>query len=124
MNKMQSIDNNIIANVATRIERLITDARANVARAVNLTEVITKYEIGHVIVSVVQEGEVRAAYGKQAAVLPRHEEPHVVVPAPGYAIAAEYAVPVVVPAYSDVGGYPDGVPQGVVVQVPYEVVVE
>lgn len=62
---MQSIDNNIITDVATRIERLITDARANVARAVNLTEVITKYEIGHVIVSVVQEGEVRAAYGKQ-----------------------------------------------------------
>ena len=65
MNKMQSIDNNIIADVATRIERLITDARANVARAVNLAEVITKYEIGHVIVSVVQEGAVRAAYGKQ-----------------------------------------------------------
>ena len=65
MNKMQSIDNNIIADVATRIERLITDARANVARAVNITEVITKYEIGHVIVSVVQEGAVRAAYGKQ-----------------------------------------------------------
>ena len=62
---MQSIDNNIIADVATRIERLITDARANVARAVNLAEVITKYEIGHVIVSVVQEGEVRATYGKQ-----------------------------------------------------------
>jgi len=65
MNKMQSIDNNIIADVATRIERLITDARINVVRTVNLTEVITKYEIGHVIVSVVQDGEVRAAYGKQ-----------------------------------------------------------
>ena len=65
MNKIQNIDNNIIADVATRIERLITDARANVARAVNLTEVITKYEIGHVIVNVVQEGEIRAAYGKQ-----------------------------------------------------------
>lgn len=33
MNKIQNIDNNIIADVATRIERLITDARANVARA-------------------------------------------------------------------------------------------
>ena len=65
MNKIQNIDNTIIADVATRIERLITDARANVARAVNLTEVITKYEIGHVIVSVVQGGAVRAAYGKQ-----------------------------------------------------------
>ena len=65
MNKIQNIDNNIIADVATRIERLITDAHTNVARAVNLTEVITKYEIGHVIVNVVQEGEIRAAYGKQ-----------------------------------------------------------
>ena len=65
MNKMQNIDNNIVADVATRIEKLITDARANIARAVNLTEVITKFEIGHVIVSVVQEGEVRAAYSKQ-----------------------------------------------------------
>ncbi len=37
----------------------------NVARTVSLAEVITKYEIGHVIVSVVQEGEVRATYGKQ-----------------------------------------------------------
>ena len=62
---MQNIDNNIVADVATRIEKLITDARANIARAVNLTEVITKFEIGHVIVSVVQEGEVCAAYGKQ-----------------------------------------------------------
>lgn len=40
-------------------------ARANVARAVNITEVITKYEIGRIIVNVVQEGEERATYGKQ-----------------------------------------------------------
>ena len=65
MNKIQDIDNHIIADVAARIERLIADARVNVARRVNLIEVITKYEIGHVIVSVVQEGEARAAYGKQ-----------------------------------------------------------
>ena len=65
MNKIQNIDNNIVADIAARIERLIIDARANVARSVNLAEVITKYEIGHVIVSVVQEGEERAAYGKQ-----------------------------------------------------------
>ncbi|MBO5243990.1 MAG: DUF1016 family protein [Muribaculaceae bacterium] len=30
-----------------------------------MTEVITKYEIGHIIVEVVQEGEERARYGKQ-----------------------------------------------------------
>ena len=65
MNKIQNIDDNIVANVAAHIERLITDARANVARSVNLAEVITKYEIGHIIVEVVQEGEERAKYGKQ-----------------------------------------------------------
>ena len=65
MNKIQNIDNNIVADVAARIERLITDARANVARSVNLAEVITKYEIGHIIVEVVQKGKVRAKYGKQ-----------------------------------------------------------
>ena len=65
MNKRQNIDNTIVADIAARIERLIIDARANVARSINLAEVITKYEIGHVIVSVVQEGEERAAYGKQ-----------------------------------------------------------
>ena len=64
MNKIQNIDNNIVADVAARIERLITDARANVARSVNLAEVITKYEIGHIIIEVVQEGEERAKYGK------------------------------------------------------------
>ena len=65
MNKLQNIDEHIITDVATRIEKLITDARANVARAVNLTEFVTKYEIGHVIVSIVQEGEECAAYGKK-----------------------------------------------------------
>ena len=65
MNSMQNISDSIVINIAECIERLITDARANVARAVNLTELITKYEIGHVIVSVVQEGEVRATYSKQ-----------------------------------------------------------
>lgn len=63
--KMLNINDSIVADIAERIERLITEARTNVAQTVNLTEVITKYEIGHVIVSVVQEGEVRAAYGKQ-----------------------------------------------------------
>ena len=65
MNSMQNISDSIVINIAERIERLITDARVNVARTVSLAEVITKYEIGHVIVSVVQEGEVRATYGKQ-----------------------------------------------------------
>lgn len=65
MNRIQNIDSNIIADVAERIERLITDARAYVVHSVNITEVVTKYEIGHIIVDVVQEGEERATYGKQ-----------------------------------------------------------
>jgi len=65
MKNMQNIESRVIADVANRIERLISEARAYVARAVNVTEVITKYEVGHVIVDVVQEGEERAAYGKQ-----------------------------------------------------------
>lgn len=35
MNKIHNIDDNIVADFAARIERLITDARANVARSVN-----------------------------------------------------------------------------------------
>lgn len=65
MSKIQNIDSHIIVDIAERIERLITNARANVARVVNITEVITKYEIGCIIVNVVQEGEERATYGKQ-----------------------------------------------------------
>lgn len=62
---MEKISNNIIASIAERIERLITDARTHIVRTINITEVITKYEIGRIIVEVVQEGEERATYGKQ-----------------------------------------------------------
>ena len=65
MSKMQNIDSNIIVDVAERIERLIVDARENIARAINITEVITKYEIGRIIVNVVQDGEERATYRQQ-----------------------------------------------------------
>ena len=61
----KNINRNIINDVAGRIERLIADARAHVARSLNIAEVITKYEIGRIIVEVVQEGEERATYGKQ-----------------------------------------------------------
>lgn len=44
---------------------MINNARANVVRSINITEVITKYEIGRIIIDVVQEGEERATYGKQ-----------------------------------------------------------
>ena len=65
MSAGKNIDKNIINDVAGRIERLIADARAHIARSVNIAEVITKYEIGRIIVEVVQEGEERATYGKQ-----------------------------------------------------------
>lgn len=65
MSNIQNIDQHIIINVAERIERLIKDARQHINRIVDITEVITKYEIGHVVIEVVQEGEDRARYGKQ-----------------------------------------------------------
>lgn len=65
MSNIQNIDSHIIVNIAERIEQLIKDARMHISRTVDITEVITKYEIGHIIVEVVQEGEERATYGKQ-----------------------------------------------------------
>lgn len=65
MSNIQNIDQHIIINEAERIERLIKDARQHINRIVVITDVITKYEIGHVIIEVVQEGEDRARYGKQ-----------------------------------------------------------
>ena len=50
MSNIQNIDQHIIINVAERIERLIKDARQHINRIVDITEVITKYEIGHVII--------------------------------------------------------------------------
>lgn len=64
-NKSGNINNNVISNLTNRIEHLITDARTYIASAVNISEVITKYEIGRAIVEVVQDGAERATYGKQ-----------------------------------------------------------
>lgn len=65
MSNIQNIDKRVIADVAERIERLINNARVNVTRSINIIEVVTKYEIGRIIIDVVQEGEDRATYGKQ-----------------------------------------------------------
>lgn len=65
MSNVQNMDKRVVANVAERIVHLINNARANVVRSINITEVITKYEIGRIIIDVVQEGEERATYGKQ-----------------------------------------------------------
>lgn len=65
MSDIQNINQYIIVDIAERIEQLIKDARLYIRRTVDISEVITKYEIGHIIVEVVQEGEDRAKYGKQ-----------------------------------------------------------
>ena len=67
MNVMETKD---IANVNVdalfeRISALIEESRKEVATAVNIAEVYTKYEIGRYIVEDEQEGKARAAYGKQ-----------------------------------------------------------
>ena len=67
MNVMETRD---IANVNVdalfeRISALIEESRKEVATAVNIAEVYTKYEIGRYIVENEQEGKARAAYGKQ-----------------------------------------------------------
>lgn len=48
-----------------RISALIEESRKEVATAVNIAEVYTKYEIGRYIVENEQKGKARAAYGKQ-----------------------------------------------------------
>lgn len=65
MSNIKNIDSRIIIDVTERIERLIMDARTRVARVVNISEVVTRYEVGRVIFEVVQDGEERATYGKQ-----------------------------------------------------------
>lgn len=65
MSDIQNINQHIIVDIAERIEQLIKYARLHIRRTVDISEVITKYEIGHIIVEVVQEGEDRAKYGKQ-----------------------------------------------------------
>lgn len=48
-----------------KISALIEESRKRVATAVNVAEVYTKYEIGRYIVEDEQEGNYKAAYGKQ-----------------------------------------------------------
>ena len=62
-----------IANVKTdalfeKISALIEETRKKVATAVNIAEVYTKYEIGRYIVEDEQEGQYKAAYGKQVLI--------------------------------------------------------
>ena len=51
-------------NLFNRISELIEQSRRQVAMAINVAEVYTKYEIGHHIIENEQQGKVRAGYGK------------------------------------------------------------
>ncbi|PZR19207.1 MAG: hypothetical protein DI539_14795 [Flavobacterium psychrophilum] len=52
-------------NLAQRVSSLLLDARRKVVQTVNHTMVITYYEIGRMIIEEEQNGQERAAYGKQ-----------------------------------------------------------
>lgn len=54
-----------VLSLATKIETLIANARQQVVRVINTAEVVTKYEIGSVIVEEVLCDAERAAYGKK-----------------------------------------------------------
>lgn len=58
-------DNDRIDSLVTRIEHLITEARSKVAVAINSALVCSYYEIGRYIIENEQDGNYRAAYGKQ-----------------------------------------------------------
>ena len=59
------VEKNMIDQIASRIETLIQEAKSYVSRTVNVTEIMTKFEIGRVLIEVIQDGEIRATYGKQ-----------------------------------------------------------
>lgn len=59
--KDELINKSLLAN----IRHLITDARVKIQRTVNSVMVQTYWEIGRLIVEDEQQGEIRAAYGKQ-----------------------------------------------------------
>lgn len=65
---IQNIDSGlqpVVQSLASKIETLIAKARMQVAKVVNTAEVVTKYEIGRMIVEEIQDGAERAAYGKK-----------------------------------------------------------
>lgn len=59
------IDKATIETLFERISSLITFAHQKIASTVNLTMVYTYYEIGRTIIENEQDGNIRAAYGKQ-----------------------------------------------------------
>lgn len=58
---MNNVENQLYSKVATLLE----NARTQVVSTVNLTMVITYFEIGRTIIEDEQQGELRAEYGKQ-----------------------------------------------------------
>ena len=63
MSDITTLDNRT-DNLFNRIAELIEQSRQQVAMAINVAEVYTKYEIGHHIIENEQQGKARAGYGK------------------------------------------------------------
>lgn len=61
----KDLANTGVNDLFEKISALIEESRKKVAKAVNIAEVYTKYEIGRYIVENEQEGKYRAGYGKQ-----------------------------------------------------------
>lgn len=59
------IDNSTIETLFEKISSLISNAQQKIASTVNLTMVYTYFEIGRTIIENEQNGNFRAAYGKQ-----------------------------------------------------------
>ena len=59
------IDNSTIETLFEKISSLISNAQQKIATTVNLTMVYTYFEIGRTIIENEQDGNIRAAYGKQ-----------------------------------------------------------
>ena len=59
------IDNSTIETLFEKISSLISNAQQKIASTVNLTMVYTYFGIGRIIIENEQDGNIRAAYGKQ-----------------------------------------------------------
>lgn len=65
MDMGKAVNKNLIDIIASQIEYLVQEARNYVSHAVNVAEVMTKFEIGRILIEVIQDGEIRASYGKE-----------------------------------------------------------
>jgi hypothetical protein len=64
-NKLTTDKNNGLQLAVAQIRTVLESARANIAKEINNTMLITYWEIGHIIVEQEQDGELKAKYGKR-----------------------------------------------------------